>query len=179
MFLNLLENILLHLVVFKHSCWSFKSKVRSHDYYSIAEINNPSKRVCKSSIIKYLEEYVKHIGMCFLYLIKKYHWVRSSSHSFCKLTSFLIPNISWRCSNKPWYCMFFHILRHIKPYKCLFSSKQILSKGLSCFSLTNTCWTEEHKHTYRSVCSFQTNTVSSYSLCYCFYSLRLINNPFV
>ena len=70
-----------------------RTDVGSHDKNCILKVNCTSLRICDTAIIQYLQQYVKHIRMCFLNLIEKYNTVWFTADCLSKLATLLISYI--------------------------------------------------------------------------------------
>src|SRR3989338_8522887 len=107
--------------------------------------------ICKPSVIKYLEEYVKNILMRFFYLIKEYDRIGSPPNCLCQLPPFFIAYISRRCADKTGYCMLLHILGHIYSYHVLFVVKKKLCKSPCKLCLSYPCRTHKDERAYGTI----------------------------
>ena len=73
-----------------------------------------------------------------LNLIKKHNGIRFSPHCFSKLTTFVIPYISRRRSDKTGYRIFLHIFTHINTDHIIFIIKEAFCQCFGKLCLTNT-----------------------------------------
>ena len=126
-----------------------RTDVGSHDKNCILKVNCTSLRICDTAIIQYLQQYVKHIRMCFLNLIEKYNTVWFTADCLSKLATLLISYISRRRSNQSGYRILLHVLTHINSDHILFIIKQILCQSFGKLCLTYTCRTKEQEGTDR------------------------------
>ncbi|MBA7526700.1 hypothetical protein ES705_18869 [subsurface metagenome] len=91
------------------------TNIAGHNNNAVTEINTATLGISQVTIIKYLEQYIKHIRVSLFNLIKEYATIRFTPYCFSQLPAFLIANVPWRCPNQSGYSEFLHKLRHVKP----------------------------------------------------------------
>ena len=76
------------------------TQVGGHDQDRVLEVHSPALRVCDPAVIKYLQQDIEDIRMGLLYFVKKNDRIRFSADSLSQLASFLVADISGRCSDE-------------------------------------------------------------------------------
>src|SRR5450759_3082696 len=121
------------------------SDIGSHYNDRILKIHCAPVAISEPSIIKYLEQEVKDIRMCFLDLIEQNDRIWPPPHRFRKLPAFLVSHITRRRADKPCYCVLFHIFTHVKPYHRSFIIEHEFCQRSAKFSLSHACRAKEHE----------------------------------
>ena len=100
-----------------------------------------------------------HIRMGLLHLIQQYDCIGLSAYFFSQLSPFLIAYISRRCSDKPGYREFLHILAHINTDQVIHRVEKVFCEYLGQLGLANTGGTKEDKGANGFVRVFQSGPV--------------------
>src|SRR4051794_10733204 len=91
-----------------------------------------------------------HIRMRFFDLVEKYHRIRTSAHSFGKLTTFFIADIPGRGTDQPRRGELFHVLRHVDLNKRVTIAEHEFSECLREKSFSNASRAEENERPDRT-----------------------------
>src|SRR6185295_11809492 len=89
--------------------------------------------------------------MRFFYLIKEHNGIRSPSHSFRKLSAFLIADVPWRRTNHSRDCVLLHVLRHVQSHHGAFIVKKKFSQRPCSLCFSHSRWTKKNKRPHRTV----------------------------
>ena len=121
--------------------------VGSHDQDGILEVNRTSLGIGDTTVIQYLQQYVKHIGMCFFDFIEQYHTVRFSPHGFGQLTALFVSYVSGRRSDQTRDRILLHVLTHIDTHHVVLIVEQRCRQALRQLRLTDTGRSQEQERT--------------------------------
>ena len=99
-------------------------------------------------------------------LVEEDNGVWLTTDSFRQLTTFIVTDISRRCTDQTSRTKFFLIFAHIDTRHHIFIVKQIFSQRFGQFCLTDTCRTEEDKGTNRTFRVLQSGTATTYGIGY-------------
>ena len=149
------------------------SGVAGHDYHSVAEIDESSRTVGKSSFVEHLQQHVEHVGVCLFYFVKQDDGVGASSYLFGQLSAFLVADISRRSSHKSRHVEALPVFAHVDTYQCVFCAEHVFRKFFGEISLSHTGRAEEHEHTDGVVGVSQSDAVSLYGLHHLVYGVVL------
>ena len=114
--------------------------------------------------------------MCLFHFIKQYDRIWSSSDCFCKLTTFIVSDISRRRSDQTGHGIFLHILTHIDTYNVILIIKQILCQCFCKLCLTYTGRSKEQERADWFGRIFDSCFGTDDGFCYQFYRFILSNN---
>jgi hypothetical protein len=84
-----------------------------------------------------LEQDVKHVWMCFFYLVEKDDRVGSASDGFGELTSLLVADVAWRRSDEFGDIVTVHIFGHVESDHRFLIIEKKLCQTLGEFGLTD------------------------------------------
>src|SRR5699024_9953399 len=153
--------------------------IGSHDQDGVLKVYGPALGVCDPSVVQYLEQYVEHIRMGLLNLIKKDYRIGFSSYGFCKLSPFFISYISRRRSDQSGHRVFLHIFTHINTDHVLLVIKKCGGQSLSQLCLTYTGRSKEQEGTDRLGRILNTGFGTDNSVCYLCNAFVLSDHPFM
>ena len=102
--------------------------------------------------------------MCFFNLVDQHNRVWFSADFLCELSSFFIPDIPGRCSDKSADGELLHILTHIGTDKGIFAVKDVAGKRFCQLSFTDSSRTKKYERTDRPRRVFEPRSCPLYSL---------------
>ena len=121
------------------------SDVRSHDQYGVLKIYSAPLGISDPAVVKHLKQYIEHIRVGFLHLVKQHHRIGLPSDGLRKLPSLLIANIAGRRSNQAGYGIFFHIFAHVDTHHIVFVVEQSRCQGFGQFRLAHAGGAQEQE----------------------------------
>ena len=156
-----------------------RSDIWCHDQNRIFKINSPTLWVSDTSVIQHLQQHIKHIRMCLFNLIKQNNGIWFSSNRLCKLSAFVISDISRRCSYQTRHWVFLHIFAHINTNHIALIIKQTLRKCFCklCLTYPGRSQEQEWSDWFRRI--FDTCFRTDNRLCYFCNPFILPNDTFV
>ena len=77
-----------------------RADIGSEDDDGVSEVHGAPLSVGEASLVKYLQEDIEDIGMCFLYLVEEYDGVRFAQYGFRQFAAILVGDISRRGSHE-------------------------------------------------------------------------------
>ena len=83
-----------------------------------------------------------------------------STDFFGQLTSFFVPNVTWRGTNQSADGKLLHVFAHIHSNEGVLAIKQVAGQGPGKFCFTYACWAEENKGANRFFRILQSNTIT-------------------
>jgi len=89
-------------------------EIRRHDDHCVAEIDGTALAIGQSAVIKDLQQYVEHIGMCFFDLVEQDNRIRATTNRFCQVTAFLVADIARRGTDESRNRVLLHELGHVE-----------------------------------------------------------------
>ena len=155
------------------------AEVGSHDDDGVLEVHRAPLVISKSSVVKYLQEDVEHIGMSFFDFVEEHHTVRFATYSLSELTTFIVTYVPRRCTNETRDTELLLVLTHINTGHHILIVEQILGKCLCQLRLTCTRRTEEDERRDRTSRILQASTRPADGVSHCLDGLVLTNNPLV
>ncbi len=153
--------------------------VRGHDEECVLEIHCPALGIRQPAVIQYLQHDVEHIRMCLLYLIKEHHCIRSPSHGFGELSTFIMADVTRRCTYHTGNCVLLHILGHVDAYYVVLVIEEFSRKGFGKFCLTYAGRSQEYEASNGSLWIFDTCISTDHRISYCLYSFFLAYDALV
>ena len=117
--------------------------------------------------------------MSFFNFVKQNYTIWTTTNCFCKLSTFIVANISRRSTDKSTYGKFFHVLTHINSSKRFFIIEKEVCQSFCKFSFTNPSRSDKQETPQRFIfirkpCPISTDCISNR-----LNSLILPNNSFV
>ena len=89
------------------------SEIRRHDDHCVAEVDGAALAIGQSTVIKNLQQYIEHIGMCFFDLVEQDNRIRATTNRFCQVAAFLVADIARRCTDEACNRVLLHELGHV------------------------------------------------------------------
>ena len=126
-----------------------RADIGRHDQDGVLEIHGPPLRIGDAAVIQYLQQYVEHIGVCFLDLVEEHDRVRFSADCLGQLTALFVADVSRRRSDQSGHGVFLHVLGHVDPDHVLLVVKKCLRQCFGQLGLTDTGGTQEQEGTDR------------------------------
>ena len=106
------------------------TNIRGHNDHRIAEVHQTTITICQSTFIQHLQEHVEHIAMGLLDLIQQNDRVGTTTNTLCQLSTFLITDISRRCTHQTRGIETLRILTHIDTDERISCAKHDLCQFL-------------------------------------------------
>src|SRR5699024_4170318 len=125
------------------------TNIGSHNKDRVLEVHGSSLGIRDTSVVKHLQQYVEHIRMRLLDLIKKDNAVGFPAYRLCELSAFFISNISGRRSDQTGYGIFLHVFTHVDTDHILLVVKKCCRQSFCQFGLTYAGWSQEQERTDR------------------------------
>ncbi|MNL24904.1 hypothetical protein D3C87_1463560 [compost metagenome] len=101
------------------------TNVRGHDNDRIFKIYFTTQTIGQLTIVQYLQQDIKDIGVCFFNLIQQYYRVWFATDFFCQLSALFIAYITRRGTDQAAQGEFLHVLTHIDTHQRIFTIKQV------------------------------------------------------
>src|SRR5882762_5613258 len=132
-----------------------RADVRGHDDDGVLEIYRVAETVGEVAIFEHLQQYVEDIRVRLLDFVEQHDAVRSTLHTFCELSAFLVADISWRRADELRDRVLLHELGHIEADQRLLAAEHELRQGARHFRLADACGAEEQERSNRPVRALQ------------------------
>ena len=125
----------------------FSTEIGRHDDQRVAEINRTALAVGETSVIKHLQQHVKHIRVRFFDFVEQDHLIGPAPNSFRQRAAFLIADIAGRGTDQPRDRVLLHIFGHIDADHRGFIIEHIRGKRFGEFGFANPRRPQKHERT--------------------------------
>ncbi len=97
------------------------SDVGGHDDHRVPEIDLPPLRIGDPAVVEHLQQGIEDVGVGLLDLVEEHHGVRLTPHRLGELATFVVPDVSGRCTDEPTHRVPFLVLAHIEAHHVVFT----------------------------------------------------------
>ena len=116
----------------------------------MAEVDRAALGIGQAAVIEHLQEHVEDVRVGLLHLIKQQNRIGTPTHRLGELATFLVTDVSRRCTEKPGHGIALHELAHVQADQGFFLIEEGRRQGFGEFGLAHTGGAEEEKGTDRT-----------------------------